>query len=133
MRKTLQIAGLVLLVGFIYLCGYGVYCWLTYIDETITTGDAYGFCVGDSKLETYQRAGQQFQEKTVWFAYPPDYRQAVVRRNTTFSDDEFDLLALGEQNKWQLYFGSFFDTIQLSFTNDRLVEIYRHRQKFELP
>ncbi len=132
MTKSRRIVGAVLLVGVLYFAARGAYYVLTYVDESITTGEAYGLRIGDTKESTFERLGRQFEDETVWIASPSDRYSVVADRDVKFSLEEFN--AIESQDHWQFYLNrSMLDSIRLAFTNDKLAEIYRHRQRFELP
>ena len=123
---------IILVLVLIFIVAYGLYCFLTYIDETITVGKGYGFTIGDSKEETYQKAKKNYENKTVFILHPIDHRGYGPHKKFTFSPEEYSLIS--ELDSWTFYFtDDYFDLIQLKFEDSNLVEIHRHRKKFELP
>ncbi len=50
------VVGVVLLIPAVYLA----YLYFTYIDDTVTTGSAYGFTIGQTKTESYRLAREKF-------------------------------------------------------------------------
>ena len=133
--------GVSLLVG-----GYIAYLWLTYIDETITSGQAYGFMIGDDKLTTYKKSPTSLAKL--------EKHNSVVYMKIISNSDTAGLLAAApeqtimveavlhqvgyprfkELNQWDFYIdGSYFNRLSLKFCDERLCEIYRHRKYFEGP
>jgi hypothetical protein len=123
-----------------------LYLWATYTDKTITSGSAYGFTIGDSKLQTYKnipnaRSHLNIGNSPIFISAKtdehissvigtkPDYEIMVQ----TYLNDE-RLPVFVNENKWNFYFnGTYFDSLKLKFCDEKLCEIHRHRKKFELP
>ena len=134
MKFALKVIAVLILIPALLIGGLVFYWWVTYIDESVTSGSAYGFTIGHSK----QVVAQQFPSITedhpklhVYVSYGrragdnfsiPANGQAISK---LMQHDKWDLLLNGQ---WE-----FFDSIDLYFENDKLVKIYRHRQNFELP
>lgn len=106
--------------------------WLTYIDETIISGEGYGFAIGDSKQQVFGKANKLYQDKKLFILYPSDHQGLGPHREFNFTEEEYELIK--DRNLWDFHYptGYFVDCIKLTFEQDKLVEIYRHRQKFEL-
>jgi len=122
------------------------YFWYTYIDETVITGQAYGFSIGDDKLTTYKNAAEVLPnlngdspsiyieikvdvDQAELFATNPDY---LVMVKTLLHDVGYPAFQL--KDRWDFYFeGSYFNSLTLKFCDEKLCEIYRHRKYFELP
>jgi hypothetical protein len=134
---------LMILVGM----GLAAFClfYLTYLDESIVEGDAYGFVIGDSKYESYNKAKNSignipiFGETEVFIYLNVDKKVAQafdieLGRNrlikVDFNDQEFKKIQV--MDYWGFYFGeSFNSSISLKFCDEKLCKIYRHRQYYE--
>lgn len=133
-------------VAIIVVLGWVLYQYLYYIDETITEGEAYGLTVGSTKLETYSNIRRAFQK------IDPDNPRVFMLRRVSQETSAWALARPGRhlfvetpleegwyselehENVWEFYVGpSFYNSLTLTFCEDRLCEIYRHRKAFELP
>lgn len=111
---------------------YATFLWVTYIDVRVESGQAYGFNIGDSKVEVFENAKNQFKSKTIYFLHPLDNRNYGPLKIIAF--DEEDYLILSKREVWELFYKkNYADFIKFRFENNKLISIYRHRQKFELP
>jgi hypothetical protein len=145
MKRYIQILSIVLAVPFIAIAIYISYLWVTYIDETVSDGEAYGFQIGESKFDTYEKAGSVLshiensrglyiqvkvtKESEELLATRIDYSLLVQTRLHDVGFGRFS-----ELDRWEFYFdGSFFNSITLKFCENKLCEIHRHRKYFELP
>ena len=127
-RIFLGVVGIVITL----VAGYVGFMWITYIDVTITVGSGYGLNIGETKVEAFQNAKKQFNSNDVYILFPLTKEYYGPHRKVHFNDEDFSILK--ERDVWELYFtDSYFDSLKLSFENDSLVSIHRHRQKFELP
>jgi len=112
--------------------GFVAYYVLTYIDDTITQGEGYGFTIGSSKLEAYTNAGKTFTNMKVYVPNPIDEQGYGPHFLFTFSKSRYDIIA--NRNRWEFFFSdNYSDFLRLEFQDGKLAEIYRHRQYFELP
>ena len=119
---------MVIFIGFFYIG----YLWLTYIDETITSGEGYGFNIGEDRERVFSKAIKAFREEQIYILNPIDERGYGPHEDFEFTSEDYELLK--NRNKWEFYYTKdYFDSIKLTFEQDRLVEIHRHRKKFELP
>ncbi|BCO32598.1 hypothetical protein TspCOW1_27010 [Thiohalobacter sp. COW1] len=121
--------------------------WITYIDETVVQGTAYGFEIGDSKSETYTKAKWVLLKLSDSGITPPYIEVKVNNENEELlaTKSEYDLLVqtllhdVGydrfiEKDVWRFYIdGSYFNSISLKFCQNKLCEIHRHRKYFEMP
>ena len=124
--------GSIIALIVIIVSGYIFYRWATYIDETVIEGKAYGFSLGDTKLETYYKAQAIYQNQDVYILYPMNESGYGPHRQINFQAEEFKILE--GQASWELYYDEgFFDSLKLTFENGNLANIHRHRKKFELP
>lgn len=106
---------------------------LTYIDDTITSGEGYGFIIGETKEQVFQKAAKIYQNEKILFLYPVDEQGFGLDKEIKFTSKEYQLV--NDRNEWEFIFATdyFSDVIILTFENNRLIRIYRHRQKYELP
>jgi hypothetical protein len=121
------------LAPVLVVAGYIVYLWATYLDKTITSGSAYGFEIGASKQQTLTSSGRlpNYPGAVLYVSYGP-------RAGDNFSIPPLpsNLPQLQLHDNWEVLLdgkGEFSNIIRLKFRDDRLIEIYRHRQNFELP
>ena len=112
-----------ILVGFI---GYG---YVTFKDETYTTGKAYGFVIGEVHEQVFYRAKElklqnQIEEIHRW---PPE--------SYHFEFSENELEQASSDTRWTMVVSPelWNDTIRLEFSDGRLKEIHRFRLCCELP
>lgn len=135
------IAGIVLPVAI-----WVGYLYATYISDDVTVGDAYGFSIGDSKQEAYEKVRRAIaeihpedrrvfievkvsNEAAEFLATNPDYPVMV---EIYLHDIGFERFA--SMDRWEFYLSAKrFDSLTLTFCDDRLCSIYRHRKNFELP
>ena len=111
-----------------------VYFWMTYTDVTIAQGQWRGIAIGQSKQEVLLSVKSQFSKDDVYILYPIDKQNFGMHRKTNFSAGDYDILKNREM--WELYFryGDYSNVLRLRFdANEKLTEIYRHKQAFELP
>ena len=116
----------------VVVVGYFVYLDFSYIDNKVLSGESYGFKIGDTQNETYRRTKNAFKSQTVFILFPLDKNGFGPHKEFYFTKEEYDLLR--QRKKWEFYFDSgFFDFLVLTFENEKLITIYRHRKKMELP
>jgi hypothetical protein len=131
-KRPVFIIGVSLILLAIVVFGYGVYLVSTYIDETITTGAAYGFSIGDDKTGAFDKAKTTYLDSEVYILHPLDKNGYGPHKRMTFTADDFKLV--GDRDQWKLFFDKgFFNSIELTFDQGKLVKVYRHRKYFELP
>ena len=124
----------VVLVPAVTIGGYIAYLAATYIDQTVTSGSAYGFNIGSSKIQAIEAIRHQrasYPRSAVYVSYGP-------RAGDTFTLSASDLKPekLDSHDQWTVLLdgpGEFFNTMRLTFQEGHLVEVHRHRQHFELP
>lgn len=109
---------------------YVGYLKFTYIDDDVTSGEAYGFSIGDSKEAAYKKARELFASQKVFIEYPLYRSGHGPWEEFNFQDAEYKKLK--ERDVWRIYFEKR-NFIRLSFKGDKLEAIYRHRQYFEFP
>ena len=128
----IKIFSVIFSIFIVIIILYLIYLRFTYIDKLVEQGEAYGFCIGDSKKDSYQKARQIFAGEKVYILYPLDSNNFGPHKEFYFFDNEYQMIA--DRKIWTFYFNDgFFDFIKLSFNNDVLSSIHRHRKKFELP
>ena len=117
---------LIFLIAF-----YIFFLWATYIDNTVTSGHAYGFNIGDTKKETYYKARNKFRGDQVYVLHPIRETGYGPHLEFNFSEKKFPILSGRE--RWSIYMDDgFFNVYVLKFHDEILTEIYRHRKYFAL-
>jgi len=126
----------VFLVGIgivsILIGGYVGYLWITYIDDTITVGSGYGFEIGSDKEEVFVTLKELYADKKISVEYeynPYDQSQSKFPQLDFVKDRPL----FYSKNLWTFYFNHIDNILEFRFENGKLIEIYRHRQFFELP
>jgi len=110
------------------------YYWLTYIDKSVTSGEAYGFKIGASKTEIVDALNSMQREFPKAHVYIFSEKKTGDSFSISVPANAFE--KFGSYDMWTILLdceGQFFNSFALHFENDRLVKIYRHRQNFELP
>jgi len=108
-----------------------VYLYVTYIDETIFTGSGYEFSIGTTKGATFENVKEIFKNKSLYIIFPEDSYGAGPFKEINYNSD---YLVFKEKNSWKFYYSNdAWDSIELTFENNKLLSIYRRRQRFELP
>tara|TARA_B100000700_G_scaffold163672_1_gene181147 strand:- start:317 stop:742 length:426 start_codon:yes stop_codon:yes gene_type:complete len=136
-----------ILIGIVLLLiSYPLYLWITYIDETVTSGQAYGFEIGATKKEVYAKLPAALSKikspnELVFIQIKASEKTA----SALATDADFDVMvaplfhAVGyesfrDHDSWSFYINaSFFNNLKLDFCDDKLCKIHRHRKYFELP
>ena len=80
MKRKFKALIFVLLSPFIVLALYIGFLWVTYIDQTVTTGQKYGFTIGATKHQTYKNVIKLLIE-TLEYCHAIDCRILVVHPN----------------------------------------------------
>ncbi|MGP1722230.1 hypothetical protein [Shewanella frigidimarina] len=134
MKFGLKVLAIIILIPTLFIGGLSAYWWLTYIDEDIVAGSAYGFTIGSTKEEVIV----DFQSLRV--KYPESH---IYIRYGNRAGDNFSIPAvlksksqIYEYDKWNILLDGkyeFFNSIDLKFESGKLVKINKHRQNFELP
>ena len=98
-------------------------------EKVVTTGEAYGFTIGETRAETFESAKQALQNKegTVLHTWPLNqfHKEFLPNENPVNNIDPRWVLVVDPT--WRN------NTVTLSFTDNRLVEIRRDRYVWELP
>ena len=129
-RKALVALLLTPLVAIALLIGF---LWATYISDPVTSGSAYGFQIGESKEETAKRVEalkQKYPEAVLDVTYG-----SRAGDHLTMPITNVELTRAKRGDHWQIDLrpSEGWNFIRLNFTDNSLVQIYRHRQYFELP
>jgi hypothetical protein len=131
-KRLAMVLGSIIAIVFIVIISYATYCWFTYIDETVIEGNAYGLNIGDTKLESFEKTKCIYQNKEIYILYPLDKNDYGPHRKLTFQIEDYQIIK--DIDEWTFCFDKgFFNSLKLTFKNGKLVNIYRHRQNFELP
>lgn len=115
------------------VASYVAYLAATYIDETVTSGSAYGFEIGTTKQDALSSSVRLsgYPNAVIYVSYGPR-----AGDNFSIAPSAAQLDELESHHEWEVLLdddGNFFNTIRLTFGDGRLVEIHRHRKHFELP
>lgn len=130
MKATIYVVGIVVLL----IVGYIAYLAATYIDESVTDGSAYGFEIGISKKQSFQNVRKlldKYPNLVIYYSYGNK-----AGDNETVQPIETEYTKIEVQDRWTLLLDGedeFFNVIVLSFEENKLIKIYRHRKYFELP
>ncbi|CAI3790890.1 hypothetical protein [Rheinheimera sp. MM224] len=130
--KYLMLAFITILVGF------GVFLWVSSIDEEVTIGEYHCFIIGSTKKEAYEvflasSCSVKLENQVVLFSDELEKNKTPVVIHSNFNNEEYYLFE--DKNEWNLFLDSayFFDNIRLSFCDERLCKIWRRRSYLELP
>jgi hypothetical protein len=104
------------------------YPFVTYKDHRVSTGSAYGFVVGETATQTYERAMPQLQSgRFVAFELGQGSAAEAYLGNDQTAALSFDHWKMVVDEDW------WNNTIYLSFANGVLIEIWRFRLCCEMP
>ena len=120
--------GVIALV-FLAVGGYIAFFYFSYKDDTVRSGDAYGFSIGDTHQEVFDKAVQLKTNGKI---------EAIHRWPEGSSHFEFSEAELSEamqDDRWTMVVNSNWwnNSIYLEFEEGRLSEIRRFRMWGELP
>jgi hypothetical protein len=113
---------------------YVAFLWITYIDNTTTSGSKYGFTIGTSKEEVYDQIILQQQPYPDLYFYVRTGKQSKDLIEAPVKS--VPLARIKNYERWELQFDGkheYFNVLKLTFVENRLIEIHRHRKYFELP
>ncbi len=134
MKRRYKILIGIVLSPFIALGIYIAFLWITYIDETIESGEKYGFKVGASKEEVFGEILLQQEANPNIFLYINYGRRAGDYIEVP--PNSVSLQEIKDYKVWSLLYdgkGNYFNGLRLNFDGTKLSSIYRHRKYFELP
>ena len=117
----------ILVVGFVI--GFVSFPFLTFADDRVTEGEAYGFVIGESKDETYKRVIRQIERGEL-------VTLELGRGSSAAEHNRADPNEIHrDYNHWQLVVDPDWwnNVIYLSFDDTSLVEIWRFRVCCEGP
>jgi hypothetical protein len=133
---------LIVVIGGVYIA----YLWATYLDEVTDAGEAYGLVIGESQRQTFDKLqvafdkigfddGDVFIEVQADAAVAQKLDITQGRRVMVQPDLSVDgFSAISTDDRWTFYNEkNYQDFLRLSFCDDALCRIYRHRKHFELP
>lgn len=122
----------------VILIGFGIFLWISSIDEEISSGEYHGFRIGSTKKEAYKillasSNSLNLENKIVLFNDELKHNKTPVVIHPNFNNEEYYLFE--DKNEWNLFLDSayFFDNIRLSFCDETLCKIWRRRSYLELP
>ena len=100
--------------------------------EKIESGEAYGFSIGMSKVEVFEKAKQQYKRKKIYMVDLIDEHgeKSTGHVELIFSDNQYE--EIKDHEIWEFYFKKHFrNMLRFYFEDDRLVSMYRHKQLAE--
>jgi len=117
--------GIVILVPL----GYIIYGFVTYKSESVFSGEAYGFSIGESHEETFSRAlklkkAGKIAEIHRWPEGSFHYEFSEPDLSDAINDNRWIMIV--DPDWWN-------NSIRLEFQNSELVKIHRGRLCCELP
>ncbi len=120
------------------IAAFFIFLWISSIDEKITTGEYYGFKIGSAKNETYKfllesSGSMKLESRVVLFNDELKRIKNPLIINSSFTNEEYQLFE--NKDEWDFFIESpfFFDSIRLTFCDERLCKIWRKREYLELP
>lgn len=125
---------LALLTLILPLALYVGYLWATYISNEVFEGAKYGFTIDSTREQAYANVLESKDKYPELFVYVNTGPRAGDL--ITFSPNFNDLQKIEPYDQWDLLIdgeSKFFNSIRVTFHDDRVFKIYRHRQYFELP
>ena len=134
MKVVTKVAITIISLPLLLIALYIGYLWATYIDETINSGSKYGFTLGHSKKDSFDKISDLLEKYPKTKIYI-SYGQRAGDR-FTLAPTASAYIKIKEYETWSLLLdgdGEFFNTIRLRFRGDNLSEIHRHRKYFEAP
>lgn len=112
---------------------YLAFLWLTYIDESIYEGSGYGFVVGESKQQVYERIRMQHEKRPyiVLMVIDSDGKPIFLE---PFEPSPENFTKIEQYDHWEFYLKfktSNYDSITFWFHRNELERIHRHRKYFD--
>ncbi len=115
----------------LYVGGYIGYLYATTIHDVVKEGEKYGFQIGMTKEEVWHQLPEMGEQAPIGYVFSrPRLEYGPLRFDAELKQRIF------QEERWNLYYDDEWkwrDSIDLTFQNDILVEMYRHRQYWELP
>ena len=134
MKKGFKVTTTIIAVPILVISVYIFYLWATYISDVVISGEKYDFVIGQTKQQSYKNIATTIQKHPNLKIYIPYGPRVGDRMTIPYTEQNYDQAI--KHNHWELLLegdGKFFNIIRLSFESNALVQIYRHRQYFELP
>lgn len=114
------------------LIAYVLFLYLTYTDIEITVGEYDGYNVSMTKEEAYAVVISKNQTSDFYVMHP--LNENGVGLLIKFDKNLMTYEYMNDLNIWSIYFDdNYHNVIKLSFKDNKLVKIYRHRKNFDLP
>lgn len=131
--------------AFVFVISVISIFYLNYKEHIITTGEAFGFEIGTYKSEVYSQLysnvvaeGQGYTDLYFSLKVPAEIEHVVgVSKDKTILvqslfNPEYENVFQG-RDVWKIYIDADrSDSIRLTFCEDKLCEIYRHKRWFDL-
>jgi hypothetical protein len=124
------------IVVFIVISILSIILWgnLYVIMDDVTEGEAYGFNVGDSKTETFDKAKLLFRNEDI-HTWPSEAGECKTPSESWLSKIEFTKNCkqhLLNNDIWWFHFGDEnLNNIRIIFGDGKVKSIYRHRHFME--
>ncbi len=131
-----------MLLGFL---AWVAYLYFTYIDLIVESGTSYEISIGMSKRQVYDRLeaalyaveggdGNAFIDSTAEYRSADQKHDPAISGLVAFERNDNTFNFLVESNQWDFFLEkNYRDFLRLTFCDERLCKIYRHRKYFELP
>ncbi len=137
-NSSLKFTHLVFRFFILIIAGFFIFLWISAIDDHITSGEYHGFKIGSTKSETYkflvESAGSMNIESRVVLSNDELKKiKEPVSTYSNFTNEEYH--SFENKDQWDLLIQSpfFFDSMSLTFCDERLCKIWRKRDYLELP
>jgi hypothetical protein len=130
LKKVLLIVVLLPIVG---VAGYVLFLWASTIHDSIEAGTKYGFTIGQTKEDAHTSLLEWQEKHPELIVMTYTEIEGFTQKQFTKLSLEFD--ELKNYNQWRVHLNGEQigkNSIRLTFENDTLTNIYRHRQYYEL-
>jgi len=116
------------------VAGYLLFLWASTIHDSVDEGTKYGFTIGETK-------GAAHLNLLKWRNKNPELIVITYAKVDGYAQEQFIKLSfefdeLKKYDQWRVHLNgerSGSNSIRLTFENENLTNIYRHRQYYELP
>jgi len=101
--------------------------YLYAINETVTSGSAYGFSIGENKIDTYKYIVEH--ELGNSYGYIQTGNTSDPSNLTSIKQSSY--FQLKQHDNWYVFIGNTTtsnNTLKIVFTNDKVTSLTRHRQ-----
>ena len=143
--RLLKFLAYALCLPFAVFGAYALYFWITYQSIEATSGQMYGLAIGDTKHQAYEKIPEAFRrmapsaDRIYIHVQADDYSArtlAAAPGANVFVETPLDPVgyaSFASQDLWVFYVEpSFWNSLTLTFCEQKLCRIYRHRQAFEV-